>query len=63
MWEMVAIVAAVAAGALAVFLIVWRQAKSGAAGRCSGCRYGADPSECDPPEDFADAPPRCPKLK
>lgn len=57
------IIAAVIIGAVAVFLIVRRQAKGDVPGCCRSCPYGSGPSECSPPPDAAALPPACDKFK
>jgi len=62
MWETIIILAAVVIGAVAVLLIIKRQAKGGAPG-CCGCPYGRDPSHCTPPPEADDVPAGCEKPK
>jgi hypothetical protein len=61
MWGTIIIIVAVAAGALALALIVRRQAK-GAAG-CCDCPYGKSPRDCAPPARAEDAPAGCEKRE
>lgn len=63
MWETITILAAVAAGAIALILIIRRQAKGRAPGCCGNCPYGPNPSECAPPAAAADVPAECQRLK
>ena len=63
MWDIIIILAAVVIGAVASFLIIKRQAKSGAPGCCSGCPYGGAPSHCAPPPEAGDIPDGCEKPK
>ena len=61
--EYAIVIAAVLIGALAVFLLLRREAKGEAPGCCGGCPYGGHPAECAPPADGADIPPDCEKRK
>jgi hypothetical protein len=63
MWETITILAAVVIGSVTLLLIIKRQVKRGAAGACSGCPYGSNPSECVPPADAPDVPDECEKPK
>lgn len=61
-WDIIIISAAVVIGAVALFLIIKRQATGGAA-CCRGCPYGGDPSRCAPPTDAGDVPAGCEKAE
>lgn len=63
MWETIIILVAVVIGAVSLILIIKRQAKRGAAGACSACPYGTNPSECAPPAHAPDVPDECEKPK
>ncbi len=55
---LVALVAA-GVGAVAILLIILRDARADADAPCCGCPHGSDPTDCRKPPADAETPPGC----